>query len=328
MAKKSRTGETRLEKERKRLDSGFGSAVTSKEVRLMQENGDFNVRRRGQSLGVRLNTYHRLITIGAIPFICIVSATYFAVNLFFASLYYLIGVENLAGAEAQSSSMHPFWSAFFFSSQTLTTVGYGHISPVGWLSSSVAAIEALLGLMMFAIITGLLYGRFSRPDPRIRFSKHLVFAPYLDMNGAMFRLVNERSNQIIDVSANVSMSRNEENEQGAIARKYYNLPLERNAIKFFATSWTVVHPITEESPFYGQTPESIAKSDTEIIIAIQGTNDTNADPVLIRKSYRHNEFLWGKKFAPIISNNDRHYIIDIDKIDDMVDKPLNKENPE
>lgn len=285
-----------LEEEKKRNDSGFGTSATSNRARLIRSDGSFNVRRKGQSFNAWLNIYHRLTTMKVVPFAAVIVVTYFVVNLFFALLYYYIGVEYLSGIETQEAYISPFWGAFFFSIQTLTTVGYGHISPVGGLTNTVASIEALLGLMMFAIITGLLYGRFSRPSPKILFSKNCIIAPYLDINGLMFRLINERNSHLINVKINVALSRNETNEKGVIVRKYYTLPLEREQIMFFSTSWTVVHPITEDSPLFNETPESIALSDTEIVIAFEGINDMYADPVHIRMSYLYNEFLWGKKF--------------------------------
>ncbi|MCB9034813.1 MAG: potassium transporter [Chitinophagales bacterium] len=314
---------SRLEEERNRKDDGFGTNATNNRVRMIRADGSFNVRRKGQSFGAWFNIFHRLTTMKALPFIAIVAFTYFIVNLLFAMIYYIIGTEFLNGIQSQTNYIHPFWSAFFFSSQTLTTVGYGHISPIGMITNGVAAVESLLGLMMFAIITGLLYGRFSRPTPKIKFSNNIIIAPYLDINGLMFRLINERNNQLINVKADVSLSRNEVDSNGKTSRKYYNLSLERELIKFFATSWTVVHPITEDSPLYQATPKSIAESDTEILIAIEGINDTYADPVHVRMSYLYKEFLWSKKFVPILSDEDNTYIVDINKIDDMIDAPLN-----
>ncbi|MFB0907230.1 MAG: potassium channel family protein, partial [Spirosomataceae bacterium] len=171
MAKKQFTGESLVEKEQKRQDLGFGTKVTDTQTRMIRSTGDFNVKRIGQSFSVWFNSYHRLITMHWAVFIFVIFFCYFLVNLAFAFAYFGIGIENLNGVDIQSQKLNPFWSAFFFSSQTLTTVGYGHISPSGGLTRSVAAIEALLGLMMFAIITGLLSGRFATPRPRISFSQ-------------------------------------------------------------------------------------------------------------------------------------------------------------
>lgn len=313
-----------VEKEKNRQDLGFGTKVTDNQARLIRSNGEFNVRRVGQPFSSWLNSYHRLITMHWGLFTLVVFVSYFLVNLLFAFIYFGIGIENLNGVDVTSQKLNPFWSAFFFSSQTLTTVGYGHISPAGGLTSSVASIEALLGLMMFAIITGLLYGRFAKPKPRISFSKQAIIAPYLDINGFMFRLVNTKSNQLINVKLDVIFSRNEITDKG-VARRYYTLELERSSVKFFPMSWTVVHPITQESPFYGETSESLAAADTEILIAVEGTNDTYADPIYVRQSYLYNEITWGKRFTSMMSdtNSTGEYVINLAKISDTAPAALN-----
>lgn len=322
MATQSEIQDSLVEREKNRQDLGFGTKVTDTQTRMMRSNGEFNVRRIGQPFSAWFNSYHRLITMHWLAFIFVIFFSYFLINLLFAFAYFGIGIENLNGIDMNSQKLSPFWSAFFFSSQTLTTVGYGHISPAGGLTSSLAAIEALLGLMMFAIITGLLYGRFAKPRPRILFSKEVIIAPYLDINGLMFRMVNMKSNQLINVGVEVIFSRNEQTETGII-RKYYALELERSKVKFFPMSWTVVHPITTESMLFGETPESLAASDTEILIAVEGTNDTYADPIHVRKSYMYTELTWGAKFTTMMSNNLHEYVIDLSKVSDYESTPLN-----
>lgn len=314
---------SKLDQEKNRKDSGFGTSATSTRARLILPDGTFNVTRKGQSFSAWLNLYHRMITMSVYEFVLVIAVAYFIVNLVFAVIYYLIGVEHLNGIEEQTKFISKFWGAFFFSSQTLTTVGYGHISPLGSLTNAVAAVEALVGLMMFALITGLVYGRFSTPSPKVLFSGNILVSPYLDINGLMFRLINERNSQLINVEVNVMMSRNEKDEEGKLTRKYYNLALERDMIQFFSTSWTVVHPITPESPFYNETSESLKASDTEILIAVEGMNDAYADPVHVRTSYLYNEFLWGKKFVPVLSEKGTGYVLDLNKINECVEAPLN-----
>lgn len=314
---------TKLNREKERQDLGFGTTATSNTARLINQDGTFNVKRKGQSFRAWMNSYHRLITMPWHKFLLVILASYFTVNLVFALLYYFVGIDQLAGVEALSKNMSPFWAAFFFSSQTLTTVGYGHISPVTWLSSSIASIEALVGLMMFAIITGLLYARFSRPNPIIRFSDFMTISPYLDMNALMFRIINEKSNQLINVVVNVSLSRNETNEEGKIIRKYYTLDLERKEVKFFATTWTIVHPITADSPLYGMTQEMLENSDAEIMISIEGTDDTYADLVNVRKSYLYNEIEWGIKFTNILTEQEGKYVVELKRVNDTFPTELN-----
>lgn len=318
---KATTGESLVEQEKKRQDLGFGTKVTDNQTRMIRPDGNFNVRRVGQPFMAWFNSYHRLITMHWLPFIGVIFFSYFLVNLLFAFAYFAIGSENFNGLDA--SGMSPFWGAFFFSSQTLTTVGYGHISPVGGLASSVAAVEALLGLMMFAIITGLLYGRFSRPNPQILFSDNAIIAPYLDINGFMFRMANQKSNQLINLNVSVIFSRNEPSTSGFM-RKYYTLELERSMVKFFPMSWTVVHPITEESPLFGLSETELKASDAEFLIAIEGVNDTYADAIHVRKSYMYDELKWGVKFENMMAPLQNTYVLDLSKINETQPGSLNK----
>ncbi|KPM49278.1 ion channel [Jiulongibacter sediminis] len=301
-----------VEQERSREDSGFGTRATSTTARLIRSDGSFNVRKLNQSFESQLNIYHRLINMHWIRFGLFILLFYFLLNLLFAAIYYYIGVEHLEGIST-NHGMNAFWEAFFFSSQTLTTVGYGKISPEGYLTSFVAALEALIGLMTFAIMTGLLYGRFSKPNPRIRYSERALIAPYLDITGFMFRMANEKTNQLMDVEVNIIFTRNEE-VKGEIKRKYYTLPLERNKIKYMATDWTVVHPITTDSILFNETPESLEASDGEFMISVQATNDTMSDPVHSQKSYMYNELVWGAKFVPLLEAVNGEYRIDLSKV--------------
>jgi inward rectifier potassium channel len=305
-----------VEKERNREDLGFGTKMTDRQTRLITGTGQFNVKRIGQSFEAWLNLYNRLITIPRSVFTLLVLTIYLILNLIFASLYYLIGVEHLAGVDMTTPHAQ-FWDAFFFSAQSLTTVGYGRIAPVGFAASWVASIESLVGLMMFAIITGLLYGRFSRPNPRILFSRNAIIAPYLDTNALMFRMVNEKSNQIINMNVSLVFSKVEENN-GVRNRKYYGLTLERSKVNFFPTNWTIVHAITEESPLFGETPETLAAADAEFMIATEGVDDTFADAVHKRHSYFYDELVWGAKFKPMLENDgEESYILDLRKIHDF-----------
>lgn len=307
---------TLVEKERNREDLGFGTKMTDRQTRLLTNNGNFNVKRVGQSFEAWLNLYNRLITIRWATFFVLVLIVYLILNLIFAGLYYLIGVEHLVGVD-MTNARSQFWDAFFFSAQSLTTVGYGRIAPVGFAASFIAGLEALTGLMMFAIITGLLYGRFSRPNPRILFSRNAIIAPYLDTNALMFRMVNEKSNQIINLSVSLVFSKVEE-KNGVRNRQYYGLTLERSKVNFFPTNWTIVHAITEDSPLYGETIESLAAADAEFMVATEGVDDTFADAVYKRHSYFYDELVWGAKFKPMLENNgDESYILDLRKIHDF-----------
>src|ERR1035437_3010703 len=204
--------------------------------------------------------YHTLITMSWSRFNLLVLCIYLVANLLFASLYLIAGTDSLEGAKG-INMMGKFWDAFFFSAQTITTVGYGKISPQGFYPNIIAAVESMMGLLGFALATGLLYGRFSRPEARIKFSAKALRAPYKSMNAFMFRIVNERKNQLIEVEAAISVAMLDETDPKN--RKFFNLKLELTKINFFPMSWTIVHPIDENSPLWGMTEADFKQRDIE-----------------------------------------------------------------
>lgn len=309
--------------EEQRLDPGFGTRLNDTNTRLINHDGSFNIRRSGQRFYDWLNLYNRLITMGWRQFMGWVLVFYVVVNGLFALVYLLAGADQLQSS-VENQPYGPFWKAFFFSSQTMTTVGYGHIAPVSFTVSIIAAMESMIGLLSFALVTGLLYGRFSRPVAHIRFSIQSVFAPYLDVNGWMFRVVNTRANQLIDVEVEVSLTRLETSADGVRQRRYYRLNLERNKVTFFPTNWTLVHPITTTSPLHGCTPEALAESDAEFLILLRAMDDTFSQVVHSRYSYRYNEVLWGQKFSPMYDGTQQgNTTLDFDKLDDTQPAALN-----
>ncbi|GAB2600836.1 ion channel [Spirosoma areae] len=311
-----------VKQEEQRSDLGFGMKLTDSKSRLVNQDGTFNVVRVNGTLWDRLNLYNRLITMRWVPFFSLLLAAYLTANTLFASIYMLAGAESLVGVD-DAVLNGPFWKCFFFSSQTLTTVGYGHISPNSFLTSSIAAFESMIGLLAFALATGLLYGRFSRPVAHIRFSKNSVFAPYLDVNAWMFRIINTRANQLINLDVTITMSRLESKPDGTLYRKYYGLNLERSKVAFFPANWTLVHPITDQSPLYGCTPEDLEKSDTEFLVSLQGLDDTFVQSVHTRFSYRHDEVRWGHKFRPMFDGTQTEVNLDLDKLDETEEAALN-----
>ncbi len=312
-----------VEQEELRQDLGFGTKINESYARLVNKDGSFNVQRRNEGFWNRLNPYHRLITMGWLPFLGLVVFFYILVNLVFTALYLLAGSDSLRGFE-ENTALGRFGEAFFFSTQTLSTVGYGAISPIGYLTNSIAAIESMCGWLVFALVTGLLYGRFSRPVANIRFTKKAVFAPYLDVNGWMFRIIHERSNQLIDVEVEVSLSRLETKPDGTRFRRYYGLPLERKKVAFFPNNWTLVHPIQPDSPLHGCTPEQLKESDAEFLILLRAIDDTLSQMVHTRYSYRYDEILWGHKFRPMFSSDAQGDVtVDLDQLDVTDEVPLN-----
>jgi inward rectifier potassium channel len=297
-------------------DLGFSSKYESKTQRLVNRDGSFNVDRKGLSFSESFNLYHWLISIHWFKFIVFVSASFLLVNIIFATLYYVDGIENL-GIPENVKNINAYWEAFFFSTQTLTTVGYGRISPLSTTANIIASIESLLGLLVFAIATGLLYGRFSKPFAKIIYSKYALIAPFRDMTGFMFRTANKHKSQIIEAEVQVVFSRMED-VNGAEVRKFYNIKLEYSKINFFSSVWTVNHPINEFSPLYGMTEEDMHNSEGEFLILLKGFDDTFAQTVHSRFSFRHDEIIWGAKFRNIyITDDDGKVSVALDKISDF-----------
>jgi len=274
---------------------GFGSNHYNQHTRFLNKDGTVNIRRLdGDFLG-RIDIYHSLITMSWKRFILMVLLGYLIANLIFASLYYWAGPHNFGNLN-HKDSLHEFSELFFFSAQTLTTVGYGYIYPKGTLVSTIAAIESMTGLLTFALATGILYGRFSRPQAHIRFTKHCVIAPYQGITGFMFRMANTTQNELIETEVKVILVMNDLQTN---QRVFLPLALETEKISFMALSWTIVHPIDDKSPMYNLTKEDLEKADAEVMILFKAINDTYSDTVYSRTSYKAHELIMNAKFKPL-----------------------------
>jgi inward rectifier potassium channel len=277
------------------FDPGFTQQYRGELRRIINPDGQFNVHRRGTTWR-DVHPYLFMLNVSWPVFATLIFAGYVLANLAFALIYCAIGVEHLRGVQA-TTSFGRFLEAFFFSAQTFTTVGYGSLSPQGTLAESVAAIQALMGLMAFALATGLLFGRFSRPVARIAFSKQMVVAPYQNGTSLQFRIANRRSNNLMELEARILLM-TVERADGQLLRRYKSLTLERASVQFLPLTWTIVHPIDETSPLWAKTPDELARLQTEFLILIKGFDDTFFQTVHTRYSYRFEEIVWGARFAP------------------------------
>lgn len=297
----SPTATTIREEER---DLGFGSVVAGESSqRLLNQDGTFNVQRTGLSFLSSLNLYHTLLSMSWKVFLSLVLLLYFLSNVFFGLLYASLG----DGAIVDTSSMpteNILIRSFFFSVQTFATIGYGTIHPVGLIPNFLVAIESYYSLIANALITGVVFARFARPTARIRFSDIAVVAPYRGINGLMFRMVNGRSNQLIEVEVKVMFARFVE-ENGKVVRRFDFLELERDRVTFFPLAWTVVHPINEKSPLYGLTLEDLEKTDAEFLTLISATDETFSSIVHTRSSYKPHEIKFGHKFVNLYNKAER-----------------------
>ncbi len=301
--------------EKPSYDPGFTTSYRGGLRRIINSSGQFNVRRRGATWR-DIHPYLFMINASWPVFSAMIFAGYIVANGAFAVVYMKIGVEHLQGADT-STVFNRFLSAFFFSAQTFTTVGYGQVAPSGTLANLVAAIEALLGLLAFAIATGLLFGRFSRPAARLAFSGQMVVAPYQSGTSLQFRLANRRSNNLMEVEARMMLSSVEPSDQGLL-RRYRHLTLERQQVQFLPLTWTVVHPIDESSPLWGKTREDLAQEQAEFLILIKAFDDTFFQTVHVRHSYRFEEIVWGARFAPAFEPDDRgEMVLDLGKLSEI-----------
>ena len=274
-------------------DPGLGIKASAR--RSLNKDGSFNVRRVGLPRFRGYELYHHLITMGWPSFLALLFLGFMVTNALFASLYLGIGMEHFTRPGGMALAERAM-DAFFFSAQTLTTVGYGHISPNGFPASALSALESLLGLLSFALATGLLYGRFSRPQACLRFSCQALVAPYREGLGFMFRTVNMRSNQLIEAAVNVTVSLL---DPATNTRRYAALPLERATIHLFPSSWTVVHPIYADSPLAGLTEADLLQAKAEFIVLMKAFDDTFSQTIYARTSYTAEEVLWGHRFRPM-----------------------------
>jgi inward rectifier potassium channel len=277
------------------FDPGFTQRFDGRIRRIINKDGSFNVRRAG--FGLRhWNGFQFLINAPWPVFLLILFAGYILMNLGFALIYLALGAEHLQGLTGGGTLGH-LLDAFYFSAYTFTTVGYGNIIPVGAADNFVAAIEAMIGLMSFAIATGLLYGRFSRPTAQLVFSSHALIAPYRGVTSLQFRMANQRRNMLVDLEARVLLM-TVVNEGGRTQRQYDQLTLERSNIHFLPMTWTVVHPIDETSPLFGKSPEELTQLQAEVMILIRAFDDTFSQMVHARTSYRYDEIISGARFVP------------------------------
>ena len=277
-------------------DLGFGERVAREtRLRFLNRDGTFNVRRSGLKRISFLNLYHILLTMSWTQFLLLVLVLYFLSNVVFGLIYASLGEGSLVDTTVLPTQSI-FIRSFFFSVQTFATIGYGTIHPVGLMANFLVAIESYYSLLANALITGLVFARFSRPTAKIKFSKTAVVAPYKEITGLMFRLINNRNSQLIDLRTRVLLVMFVE-ENGELVRRFYQLKLEREEVNFIPLSWTVVHPIDEESPLHHLTEEQLKESDAEILVVLSALDESFAQTVHTRTSYKSGEIKFGYKFS-------------------------------
>jgi inward rectifier potassium channel len=312
----------RLRNLKSETNTGFGTNSSSTGGRFINKDGRPNVIKKGVGLLDRYSWYHTMLGMKTSKFLLLIFIIYISINIVFAGVYYIIGIHHLAGVKS-GSPIKNFTEVFFFSAQTFTTVGYGRISPVGFAASAVSTFEAFLGLLSFAIATGLFYGRFSRPQAFVRFSKNALIAPYKDSTAFMFRMAPYKNNNLSEVEVKLTLAiTNEEN--GKLFDKFFDLELEFSKINGLSLSWTIVHPIDDKSPFYGLGKEDISNTDMEIMVYIKAFDSVFSNNVIRRTSYVSSEIVWGAKFKMMYqpSEDKNKTILDISKLNEYETMPL------
>jgi inward rectifier potassium channel len=274
-----------------------GRIAQSRQTRIMRPDGSLNVTRTGHSFWQSLNLYQHLLTVAWPRFFLYVLALYVVANLIFASLYVAAGPDAIQGVTGDPATR--WQAAVFFSVQTIATIGYGQMTPHGTLANILVALEALSGLMGFALITGILFARFSRPSALVLRSRIAVVAPYHGGTGLMFRIANGRSSQLIDLKATVTYSWMDRSDPARPLRRFQQLPLERDTVALLPTQWIVVHPIDARSPLAGRDQQQILDADPEMFVTISAIDETFSQTVHTRFSYADDEIVHGAKFTDL-----------------------------
>jgi len=239
--------------------------------------------------------YHQLLTLPWWAFLLGLSGVYLGLNVAFALLY-LLGDGAIANARPGV-----FSDAFFFSVETLSTIGYGQMSPATPYGNITMTVEALFGLALIAVSAGLMFARFSRPTARVMFSKVAVVTEYNGIPTLSFRLANERRNQILEAQVSVTLVRDERTAEGEWMRRFYDLQLARQRSPIFAMTFTVMHGIDPASPLWNETPSSLAAQQVEIVVTVTGLDETMLQGVHARTSYLAHEVLWDHRFADVFT---------------------------
>lgn len=261
---------------------------------------------RGQDHTRWTDFYHAILTMPWPVFVLALAALYLGINIAFALLY-MADPGGIAHARPGS-----FWDAFLFSTHTISSVNYGEMEPKDVYINAVIVLEAFSGLLYLALMTGIVFSRFARPYARVLFSNVAVVTPFDGQPVLMFRAANQRGNRILDANVSVSFARQVTTQEGVIMRRFEELPLVRARTLMFALSWTIMHRIDETSPLYGLTVEKMREMQGELVVLLSGTDETLADVIYARHSYKPDHIRWGRRFLDVLSVSPRgHRVVDL-----------------
>lgn len=284
----------------KEEDLGLGTKVVDEtRGRFLNQDGTFSARRNIRGF-TNTSLYHAALNMKWSWFIIGLVIIYGLANFVFAFMYLAIGPAAFPAIQ-NYSTLSRFGELYSYSVQVITTLGSSPLRPEGVGAHIILSLEGFTGMLGFAVLAGLVFARFSNPRVKIKFTRNALVAPYQGGQALMFRLINERSDDLIDVQAEVAVSLTGPDGR----RHFHELSLERNRVAFFPLSWTVVHPITIESPLYRLTEVDMVRADVEILVFITAVDEQLSRTVYAKSSYKGVEILCGHKFVNIIERDEQ-----------------------
>lgn len=304
-----------LKRKRKIVNTGFDN-TNQNAGRILNKDGRTNVIKSGIPFFKRYSTFHALLDMSWGKFLLLVFVAFFLINALFAGIYYWLGTDYI-GAGHNLTAFEKYLEAFFFSAQTISSVGYGRLNPLGIGEGLVSSIEAFIGLLLFAVLTGLVYARYSKPQAFMLFSKVALIAPFKEGKAFMFRIATYKYNSLTELEVEVVVSMQIENN-GKMSTQFFPMKLEFAKVTTLALNWTIVHVIDEESPVFGFDKENFEKNKVEVIVFFKAFDEHFSNVVKEKSSYIHDEIICNARFKPMFrkSENGMHTILELDKIDD------------
>lgn len=289
-------------------DPGIGTTFGQPLDRLLQRDGAFAVDRVGEARGLR-EGFIALATMPAPRLVLAIIATYLTLNLTFGSIYMLVGVEHLGNADLHSLGSR-WLSAIGMSVQTLTTVGYGSLYPTDVVTWLVAAVEGVFGILGFSLTSAIIYTRFARPTTRLVYSDRALIAPFRGGWSLQLRVANRRRSLLVEIEARLIFVLADPQQPDRL--EYFGLPLQFSTISFLPLTWTLVHPITPDSPLAGMTAAELTARRAEVIVILKGVDEGYMQPVITRHSFRFDEIVWGGRFTRAFSGEGGRMRLDLD----------------
>jgi len=297
-------------------NTGFDNSTGNSSGRVLNKDGSSNVVKSGIGYMNRISLFHTLINMKIYSFLLLAFTGFIIVNLLFACIYFAIGVTQI-GIPPGLNTIDQFSQSFFFSAQTMTTVGYGVLHPQSLITNIIATFESVFGWMAFAVLTGLIYGRFAKPKAYLLFSRNALVSPYKDGKALMLRMAPYKNNTLTEAEVLLNIAfRIKENDK--VVNKFLPLKVEVSRISALSLNWTIVHNIDEESPLYGMKPEDFETNSAEVMVFVKAFDEHFSNIVQQRTSYIAEDFVHDAKFAQMFrqSEDKRSTILELDKIHD------------